>query len=90
MRKISLECPTADLREYRKLAELAKELGATHLSASQIEPSMWQWNVNRYDPYPNWSLHRPTVFKYIVLCAKSDGSFVSHKLSEMMPFFFDF
>ena len=25
-----------------------------------------------------------------VLCAKSDGSFVSHKLSEMMPFFFDF
>ena len=31
MRKISLECPTADLREYRKLAELAKELGATHL-----------------------------------------------------------
>lgn len=66
MRKISLECPTADLREYRKLAELAKELGATHLSASQIEPSMWQWNVNRYDPYPNWSLHRPTVFKYIV------------------------
>jgi len=25
-----------------------------------------------------------------VLCAKGDGSFVSHKLSEMMPFFFDF
>ena len=25
-----------------------------------------------------------------VLCAKGDGSFVSHRLSEMMPFFFDF
>ena len=25
-----------------------------------------------------------------VLCAKGDGSFVSHKLSEMMLFFFDF
>lgn len=25
-----------------------------------------------------------------VLCARGDGSFVSHKLSEMMPFFFDF
>ena len=25
-----------------------------------------------------------------VLCAKGDDSFVSHKLSEMMPFFFDF
>lgn len=66
MRKITLECPTANLEEYRRLAELAAELGATHLSASQIEPSMWQWNVNRYDPYPNWSLHRPSLFKYIV------------------------
>ena len=25
-----------------------------------------------------------------VLCAKGDGSYVSHPLSEMMPFFFDF
>lgn len=25
-----------------------------------------------------------------VLCARGDGSFVSHPLSEMMPFFFDF
>ena len=66
MRKISVECPTANLEEYRRLAELACELGATHLSASQVELSMWQWNVNRYDPYPNWSLHRPTIFKFIV------------------------
>lgn len=66
MRKISVECPTANLDEYRRLAELACELGATHLSASQVELSMWQWNVNRHDPYPNWSLHRPTIFKYIV------------------------
>ncbi len=66
MRKISVECPTANLDEYRRLAELACELGATHLSASQVELSMWQWNVNRHDPYPNWSLHRPTIFKFIV------------------------
>ena len=66
MRKISVECPTSNLDEYRRLAELACELGATHLSASQVELSMWQWNVNRYDPYPNWSLHRPTIFKFIV------------------------
>ena len=25
-----------------------------------------------------------------VLCAKGDGSYMSHPLSEMMPFFFDF
>ena len=66
MRKISVECPTSSIDEYRRLAELACELGATHLSASQVELSMWQWNVNRYDPYPNWSLHRPTIFKFIV------------------------
>ena len=66
MRKISVECPTSNLDEYRRLAELACELGATHLSASQVELSMWQWNINRHDPYPNWSLHRPTIFKFIV------------------------
>ena len=66
MRKIRVQCPTKNLDEYRKLAELACELGATHLIASQTELSMWQWNVNRYDPYPNWSLHRAALFKFIV------------------------
>ena len=66
MRKIRVQCPTKNLDEYRKLAELACELGATHLTASQTELSMWQWNADRYDPYPNWSLHRATLFKFIV------------------------
>ena len=66
MRKISVECPTANLEEYRRLAELACELGATRLAVSQIEPSMWQWDANRYDPYPNWGIHNPTIFKFIV------------------------
>lgn len=65
-RKVSLECDTLDLGEYRAYAKLAKELGATHLAACQIEPSMWQWDVNRYDPYPNWSMHRATIFKFVV------------------------
>ena len=65
-RKVSFECDTLDLGEYREYAKIAKELGATHLAACQIEPSMWQWNRNRYDPYPNWSMHRPTIFKFVV------------------------
>lgn len=64
--KISIQCGAKTLEEYRRLAQLASELGATHLSVSQVEPSMWMWNLNRYDPYPNWSLDRPTVFKFIV------------------------
>ena len=66
MRKIRVQCPTKNLDEYRRLAELACELGATHLTASQTELSMWQWNADRYDPYPNWSLHRACLFKFIV------------------------
>ncbi len=65
-RRVSVDCDTLDLGEYRAYAELAKGLGATHLAACQIEPSMWQWDADRRDPYPNWSMHRPTVFKFVV------------------------
>lgn len=63
---LTVGCPTADIGEFRELAAFAKTLGATHLDACQIEHSLWQWNVNRHDPYPNWSMHRPSVFKFIV------------------------
>ena len=63
---LTLTCPTADIAEYRTLAEFAKSIGATHLGADQIEHSLWQWNRNRYDPYPNWSMHRPSIFKFVV------------------------
>jgi hypothetical protein len=65
-RKITLSVKTADLHEFREAARLAVELGANHLTATQIEPSMWAWNVNRHDPYPNWGLQNPTVFKFVV------------------------
>jgi len=63
---VTLTCPTADLDQYRDLAKYAKSIGATHVGADQIEHSLWQWNRNRYDPYPNWSMHRPSVFKFVV------------------------
>lgn len=65
-RKVMLECDTLDIGEYREYAKLAKEFGATHIAACSIEPSMWQWDRNRYDPYPNWSMHRPGIFKFVV------------------------
>ena len=65
-RRVYFDCDTLDTGEYRRYAQIAKELGATHLSACQIEPSMWQWNQNRYDPYPNWSMHRASVFKFVI------------------------
>ena len=58
--------PVKDIGEFRKLAEFAKSIGATHVDACQIEHSLWQWNADRRDPYPNWSMHRPSIFKFIV------------------------
>ena len=63
---VALSCPTDSLDEFRAMAVFAKAIGATHLDACQIEPSLWQWNQDRNDPYPNWSMYRPTIFKFIV------------------------
>ena len=65
--RISVEAPSSDIGEYRELAKFAKEIGATHLGACQVEPSLWQWDeYGRSDPYPNWSMHRPSLFKFVV------------------------
>ena len=64
--RVSVSCPTDSIEAYRALAAYAKSIGATHLDACQVEPSMWQWNRDRNDPYPNWSMIRPSLTKYIV------------------------
>ena len=63
---LTVGCPTTNIDEFRAVATFAKSIGATHVDASQVEYSLWQWDVNRYDPYPNWSMHRPSIFKFIV------------------------
>ena len=61
--RLSVEAPSKNLAEYRELASFAKDVGATHLGACQVEPSLWQWDeYGRADPYPNWSMHRPSIF----------------------------
>ena len=66
MQKILLDCQTNNLDEFRMAAELAKDCGMTHVLVSQIEKSMWQWNKDRYDPYPNWGMGQTTLFKIVV------------------------
>ena len=67
LQRVSVEAPTKNLTEYRELASFAKDIGATHLGACQVEPSLWQWDeYGRTDPYPNWSMHRPSIFKFVV------------------------
>ncbi len=55
-----------NLSEFEKKAIKAKELGATHITISQIEKSRWQWERDMEDPYPNWGMLLTALFKIIV------------------------
>ena len=67
-RRVYVQMETTDLADFEKAAQIANRFGATHLAANQVEPSMWQWDraMDRMDPYPNWTMHRPAFFKFYV------------------------
>ena len=67
-RRVYVQIETTDLADFEKAAQIANRFGATHLAANQVEPSMWQWDdaMDRKDPYPNWTMHRPAFFKFYV------------------------
>ena len=67
-RRVYVQMETTDLADFEKAAQIANRFGATHLAANQVEPSMWQWDraMDRKDPYPNWTMHRPAFFKFYV------------------------
>ena len=75
--RVYVQMETKDIADYAKSVEIAKRFGATHVYANQIDPSMWQWDaaMNRKDPYPNWTMHRPAFFKF----------FVPEKLRKYIP-----
>ncbi|MDX1359718.1 MAG: hypothetical protein R3232_12865, partial [Clostridia bacterium] len=57
---------SSNLREFDDKVIRAKELGATHITISQIEKSRWQWERDMNDPYPNWGMLVTALFKIIV------------------------
>ena len=59
-------CPTSTTEEFRRFAETAAQLGATHIFISDLPKSRWQWEMDRSDPYPNWGMMHATIFKVIV------------------------
>ena len=64
--KMIIECPTADPAEFERLVDYAAERGATHVMISDLPRSRWQWELDRSDPYPNWGMGTPSLFKIIV------------------------
>ncbi len=65
-RKIIYNCPTTDLQQFREFAAKAAQLGATHVAISDLPKSIWQWNLDRDDPYPNWGMMPASLFKVVV------------------------
>jgi hypothetical protein len=61
-RRIVLSCPTKNIDEFMQLADLAAEVGATHVAIEDLPKARWQW-FDPLDPYPNWSMLRASFFK---------------------------
>ena len=64
--KVIFTCPTNSIEEFRQLAKQAAELGATHVSISDLPKSRWQWELDRNDPYPTWGMLVTSIFKVVV------------------------
>ncbi len=54
------------LGEFEFKVKKAIDMGATHITISQIEKSRWQWERDLSDPYPNWGMLVTALFKIIV------------------------
>jgi hypothetical protein len=62
---IVVSCRTNNAEDFEKLAELAKEIGATDVDVSDLPKDRWQW-FDPADPYPNWSMRMAGVLKVMV------------------------
>ena len=55
--------PVNSFEEFKKAANQAKELGATHFMAGQLPRSRWMWEEDLTNPYVNWSMGQAQIFK---------------------------
>ncbi len=61
IRKLTLSCPTSSLEEFTRLADLAQEIGFTHVAVSHLPKARWQVRIDPSDPYPNWNMRYPAI-----------------------------
>jgi len=55
--------PVCSFEDFKKAANNAKELGATHFMAGQLPRSRWMWEEDLSNPYVNWSMGQAQIFK---------------------------
>ncbi len=65
-KRVTFTFTSENLKEFEQKVKRSAELGATHITISQIEKSRWQWDRDLNDPYPNWGMLVTALFKIIV------------------------
>lgn len=61
--KTILHFVTESLDDFRAMVSNVSELDITHVIVSDMPRSMWMWDLDRSDPYPNWSMGQCQLFK---------------------------
>jgi hypothetical protein len=51
-----------EVEPFRRFAEQAAALGATHVNVDSLPYNRWRWERDCRDPYPNWSIIRFSLF----------------------------
>lgn len=64
-RKTILHFVTESLDDFHQMAACTAQLDATHVIVSDMPRSMWMWDLDRDDPYPNWSMGQCQLFKLV-------------------------
>lgn len=64
-KQIIFHTEAATLEEFEQAARLVKELGGTHMMVGDLPRSLWMWNMDRSDPYSNWSMGHSQLFKVV-------------------------
>ena len=60
-RKAILSSHTRTPEEFERLADLALELGFTHVVVSPLPKPRWQLRLDSSDPYPQWGMRYPSI-----------------------------
>jgi hypothetical protein len=51
--------------EFRKVCEELRGTGFTHVVVSDVPRSLWMWEMDRKNPYVNWSMGQCQIFKLV-------------------------
>lgn len=62
-RKQIIHFNSSTLEDFRFMVEQLAGTDATHVVVSDLPRSMWMWDIDRNDPYPNWSMGQCPLFK---------------------------